>query len=33
MVWSKEAKPLFPKGATGYGVALLNRFIADRYET
>jgi leucyl aminopeptidase len=33
MVWSKEAKPLFPKGATGYGVALLNRFIADQYET
>lgn len=32
MVWSNESKPLSARGATGYGVALLNRFIAERYE-
>ncbi len=32
VVWSNEAKPLSVKGATGYGVALLNRFVAEHYE-
>jgi leucyl aminopeptidase len=32
VVWSKEPKPLSAKGATGYGVALLNRFVAEHYE-
>jgi leucyl aminopeptidase len=32
VVWSNEAKPLSEKGATGFGVALLDRFVADRYE-
>jgi len=30
--WSKEDRPLAPKGATGYGVRLLDRLIADHYE-
>jgi leucyl aminopeptidase len=30
--WSKEDRPLAPKGATGYGVRLLDRLIADQYE-
>lgn len=30
--WSKKDKPLSPKGATGFGVRLLDRWIADRYE-
>ena len=30
--WSKEDRPLAPKGATGYGIRLLDRFIADHYE-
>ena len=30
--WSKKDKPTVPKGATGYGVRLLNRLIADHYE-
>jgi len=32
MAWSKEAKPTVPKGATGFGVRLLDRFVADNYE-
>lgn len=32
MVWSDKASHLYDKGATGYGVALLDRFIADNYE-
>jgi leucyl aminopeptidase len=32
MAWSKEAKPTAPKGATGFGVRLLDRFLADNYE-
>ena len=32
VAWSKEAKPTVPKGATGFGVRLLDRFIADNYE-
>jgi leucyl aminopeptidase len=32
MVWANKAGTLFDKGATGFGVALLDRFIADNYE-
>jgi len=32
MAWSKEAMPTVPKGATGFGVRLLDRFVADNYE-
>ena len=31
--WSKEDRPLAPKGATGYGIRLLERLVADHYET
>jgi leucyl aminopeptidase len=31
--WTKEDRPLAPKGATGYGIRLLERLIADHYET
>jgi leucyl aminopeptidase len=30
--WSKDDRPLAPKGATGYGIRLLERLIADHYE-
>jgi leucyl aminopeptidase len=32
MVWANKASHLWDKGATGYGVALLDRFIADNFE-
>ena len=32
MAWSKRDTATVPKGATGYGVRLLERFIADHYE-
>ena len=32
MAWSKEAKPTVPKGGTGYGVRLLDRLVAERFE-
>jgi leucyl aminopeptidase len=32
MAWSKADKPITPKGATAFGVRLLNRFLADNYE-
>ena len=32
MAWSTESKPTVPKGATGFGVRLLDRFVADNYE-
>jgi leucyl aminopeptidase len=32
MVWSEKAAHLYDKGATGFGVALLDRFVADNYE-
>jgi leucyl aminopeptidase len=32
VAWSKEGKPTVPKGATGFGVRLLDRFVADNYE-
>ena len=31
-VWRQSARPVHAKGATGYGVRLLNRLIADNYE-
>ncbi len=31
--WSKKAKPVTPKGGTGYGVRLLDRVVADHYES
>jgi len=30
--WANKDKPTVPKGATGYGVRLLNRFVRDNYE-
>ena len=32
MVWENAGKPLSPKGATGYGVRLLNDYIAKNFE-
>ena len=32
MAWSKKDAPLVPKGATAYGVRLLDRLVADNYE-
>jgi leucyl aminopeptidase len=32
MVWAEKAGHLYDKGATGFGVALLDRFIADHHE-
>ncbi len=32
MVWSNKDGPLWEKGATGYGVRLLDKFIADYHE-
>jgi len=32
VAWGKEAKPTVPKGATGFGVRLLDRLVADNYE-
>jgi leucyl aminopeptidase len=32
VVWSNEGSALAPKGGTGYGVALLDRLVADKYE-
>jgi leucyl aminopeptidase len=31
--WTKRDLPLAPKGATGFGIRLLDRWIADNYET
>ncbi len=33
MVWASKPGPGWDKGATGYGVRLLDRFIADNHET
>ncbi len=33
MVWSDKPGALWDKGATGYGVALLDRFVADDFES
>lgn len=32
MVWADKASPLWEKGATGYGVRLLNQYVADHFE-
>ena len=32
VVWAEKDKPLMEKGATAYGVRLLDRFVADNYE-
>ncbi|HLZ67251.1 MAG TPA: leucyl aminopeptidase [Aliidongia sp.] len=32
MAWSKKDTATVPKGATGFGVRLLDRFVADHYE-
>jgi leucyl aminopeptidase len=32
MAWADKASHLYDKGATGYGVALLDRFVAANYE-
>ena len=31
--WNDSEKPTVPKGGAGYGVRLLNRFIADNHES
>lgn len=33
MAWSKKESPCVPKGGTGFGVRLLDRFVADHYES
>ncbi|MGY4395944.1 leucyl aminopeptidase [Sphingomonas sp. UYAg733] len=33
MVWADKAGPTFDKGATGYGVRLLDRFVAENFES
>jgi len=33
MTWSKKDKPTVPRGGTGFGVRLLDRLVADKYET
>jgi leucyl aminopeptidase len=32
MAWSEKDTPTVPKGATAYGVRLLDRLVADHYE-
>ena len=32
VAWSKKDKPTIPKGATAFGVRLLDRFVAENYE-
>ena len=32
MAWSDKAKPTYDRGATGYGVRLLDKFIEDTAE-
>ena len=33
VTWSKKSKKLVPRGGTGFGVRLLNRLVANYYET
>ena len=33
VAWTKSDESITPKGATGFGVRLLDRFVADRWET
>ena len=32
MAWANKSTPIVPKGASGYGVRLLDRFVSDVYE-
>jgi leucyl aminopeptidase len=32
VAWTKEARDVVPKGATGFGIRLLDRLVADHYE-
>ncbi|MEQ9350618.1 MAG: leucyl aminopeptidase, partial [Alphaproteobacteria bacterium] len=32
VAWSDKARPTVPSGATGWGVRLLDRLVADNYE-
>jgi leucyl aminopeptidase len=32
MAWSSKDAPTIPKGATAFGVRLLDRFVADYFE-
>jgi leucyl aminopeptidase len=32
VTWAKADKPVVPKGATAFGVRLLDRLVADNYE-
>ena len=32
IAWSKKDAPTVPKGATAFGVRLLDRFVAEHYE-
>ncbi|MEP3725572.1 MAG: leucyl aminopeptidase, partial [Parasphingorhabdus sp.] len=32
MVWADKPNPVWEKGATGYGVRLLNQYVADHFE-
>ena len=32
MAWADKAGPVYDKGATGFGVRLLDRFIAENFE-
>jgi len=32
MAWSNKARPTVPKGGTGFGVRLLDRWVADNHE-
>jgi leucyl aminopeptidase len=33
MAWDKKGKSYCPKGAVGFGVQLLNKFVSDKYES
>lgn len=33
VTWAKKAKPVVPKGGTAFGVRLLDRLVADHYES
>jgi len=33
VVWSEKPGPVWDKGATGYGVRLLNRLVAEHFES
>ena len=33
MVWADKPGPVWDKGATGYGVRLIDRLVAERFES